>query len=78
MMLLLKIVLGSCREKGKAIFSVIPQNETKKKKKTTWDERNQIDTKGLSSSDGAVYHERMSRMHWTNSVIGIVWKRIYT
>lgn len=33
MMLLLKIVLGSCREKGKAIFSVIPQNETKKKKK---------------------------------------------
>lgn len=30
-MLLLKIVLGSCREKRKAIFSVIPQNETKKK-----------------------------------------------
>jgi len=29
-MLLLKIVLGSCREQGKAIFSVIPQNETKK------------------------------------------------
>lgn len=30
-MLLLKIVLGSCREKGKGIFSILSQNERKKK-----------------------------------------------